>query len=153
MYEHDPLTHAIIGRAIEVHRHLGPGLFESSYEEALCIELTDAELSFTRQIRVPALYKGHVHGEHRPDLVVAERVLVEIKSVERLHDVHRAQTTGLHARAAVARWLVDEFQQRRPANEHTEIRHLSLGASVPRCFVITRVMSVMRITEALRAQL
>lgn len=57
MYEHDPLTHTIIGRAIEVHRHLGPGLFESTYEEALCIELTDARLSFTRQIRVPVLYR------------------------------------------------------------------------------------------------
>lgn len=54
MYEHDPLTHTIIGRAIEVHRHLGPGLFESSYEEALCIELTDAKLPFTRQVCVRA---------------------------------------------------------------------------------------------------
>ncbi len=92
MYEHDPLTHTIIGCAIEVHRHLGPGLFESSYEEALCIELAEAKLSFTRQIRVPVLYKGHIIGEHRPDLVVADQVLVEIKSVERLHEVHRAQT-------------------------------------------------------------
>lgn len=92
MYEHDPLTHTIIGRAIEVHRHLGPGLFESTYEEALCIELTDAKLPFTRQIRVPVLYKGHIIGEHRPDLVVSDRVLVEIKSVEVLHAVHRAQT-------------------------------------------------------------
>ena len=92
MYEHNPLTHTIIGCAIEVHRHLGPGLFESSYEEALCIELTVAKLLFTRQIRVPVLYKGHIIGEHRPDLVVSDRVLVEIKSVERLHEVHRAQT-------------------------------------------------------------
>ena len=92
MYEHDPLTHTIIGCAIEVHRHLGPGLFESSYEEALCIELTDATLPFTRQVRVPVLYKGHIIGEHRPDLVVSDRVLVEIKSVDALHAVHRAQT-------------------------------------------------------------
>ena len=92
MYEHDPLTHTIIGCAIEVHRHLGPGLFESSYEEALCIELTDAKLPYTRQIRVPVLYKGHIIGEHRPDLVVSDPVLVEIKSVDMLHAVHRAQT-------------------------------------------------------------
>jgi GxxExxY protein len=57
-----------------------------------CIELTEAKLPFTRQIRVPVLYKGHTIGEHRPDLVVSDRVLVEIKSVERLHEVHRAQT-------------------------------------------------------------
>lgn len=75
-----------------MHRHLGPGLFESSYEEALCIELTDTKLPFTRQIRVPVLYKGYIIGEHRPDLVVSDRVLVEIKSVEPLHQVHRVQT-------------------------------------------------------------
>ena len=92
MYEHDPLTYKIIGCAIEVHRHLGPGLFEATYEEALCLELTDAKLSYRRQVRVPVMYKGHIIGEHRPDLVVSDRVLVEIKSVERLHDVHRAQT-------------------------------------------------------------
>ena len=73
-------------------RHLGPGLLEATYEEALCIELTDARLCYTRQIRVPVLYKGRIIGEHRPDLVVADRMLVEIKSVEGLHPVHRAQT-------------------------------------------------------------
>ena len=92
MYEHDPLTHQIIGCAIEVHRHLGPGLLEATYEEALCMELAEANLSYTRQLRVPVLYKGRIIGEHRPDLVVADRVLVEIKSVEALHSVHRAQT-------------------------------------------------------------
>jgi GxxExxY protein len=92
MYEHDPLTHQIIGCAIEVHRHLGPGLLEATYEKALCIELEDARLPYIRQVPVPILYKGRLIGEHRPDLVVDERVLVEIKSVEALHSVHRAQT-------------------------------------------------------------
>lgn len=91
-YAHDPLTYRIIACAIEVHRHLGPGLFEATYEEALCIELNDARLTFRRQVRVPVLYKGHLIGEHRPDLVIADRVLVEIKSVDALHAVHRAQT-------------------------------------------------------------
>jgi GxxExxY protein len=92
LYEHDALTHRIIGCAIEVHRHLGPGLLEGTYEKALCIELGEANLSYTRQLPVPVLYKGHVIGEHRPDLVVCERVLVEVKSVEALHAVHQAQT-------------------------------------------------------------
>jgi GxxExxY protein len=91
MYEHDPLTHQIIGCAIEVHRHLGPGLLESTYEKALCIELDDAGLPYARQLRVPVSYKGRVIGQHRPDLVVGERVLVEVKSVETLHSVHQAQ--------------------------------------------------------------
>ena len=81
---HATLTHRIIGCAIEVHRNLGPGLFEATYEEALCIELRAADLTFQRQVRVPVLFKGHPIGEHRPDLVVSELVLVEIKSVDRL---------------------------------------------------------------------
>ncbi len=92
MYEHDPLTHSIIGCAIEVHRHLGPGLLEHTYEAALCIELDAAGLTYTRQVGVPVLYKGQLIGEHRPDLVIATKVVVEIKSVERLNGVHQAQT-------------------------------------------------------------
>ena len=92
MYEHDPLTHQIIGCAIEVHRQLGPGLLEATYERALCIELQEAGLPYVRQVPVPVLYKGQLIGEHRPDLVIDERVLVEIKSVDCLHPLHRAQT-------------------------------------------------------------
>jgi GxxExxY protein len=94
MYDHDPLTHSIIGCAIEVHRHLGPGLHENTYEEAFCIELRAVPLEYTRQVGVPVWYKGQLIGEHRPDLVVAAKVIVEIKSVERLTDVHRAQLLG-----------------------------------------------------------
>lgn len=92
MDEDDPLTRRIIGSAIEVHRHLGPGLLEATYEAALCIELTDAGLRYTRHVGVPVTYKGRLIGEHRPDLVVEGKVVVEIKSVERLLGVHQAQT-------------------------------------------------------------
>ena len=91
LYEHDPLTHRIIGCAMEVHRQLGPGLLEATYEEALCLELTDENVSFIRQASVPIYYKGHLIGEHRPDLVVEDRVVVEVKSVDRLIGVHQAQ--------------------------------------------------------------
>src|SRR5688572_20370243 len=70
MYVHDPLTHQIIGCGIEVHRYLGPGLLEVTYERAFCIELEAAGLPYVRQSPVPVLYKGHLIGEHRPDLVV-----------------------------------------------------------------------------------
>jgi GxxExxY protein len=89
--QYDPLTHRIIGCAIEVHRQLGPGLMEATYEEAMCIELRDQGISFVRQAGVPVFYKGHLIGEHRPDLVVQDRVVVEVKSVERLIGVHQAQ--------------------------------------------------------------
>jgi GxxExxY protein len=91
MYIHDALTDRIIGCAISVHKTLGPGLMEATYEEALCLELTDEGLPFTRQIGVPIFYRGHLIGEYRPDLVVDGRVVVEIKSVERLIGVHQAQ--------------------------------------------------------------
>src|SRR6266850_665763 len=76
------VTERIIGLAIEVHRHLGPGLPEIAYERALCMELGSAGLAYRRQISIPIFYKGEIVGEHRPDLVVAESVVVDIKSVE-----------------------------------------------------------------------
>jgi GxxExxY protein len=91
LYLHDPLTERIIGCAIAVHRALGPGLLEAAYEEALCIELEDESLRFSRQVSVPITYRGRLIGEYRPDLVIEETVVVEIKSVERLIGLHQAQ--------------------------------------------------------------
>jgi GxxExxY protein len=88
---HADVTEQIIGCAIEVHRQLGPGLLESTYESALCLELADASLAFKRQIGLPLFYKGTLIGEYRPDLVVTEAVIVEIKSVQRLEAIHMAQ--------------------------------------------------------------
>lgn len=85
------LTEQIIGCAIAVHRELGPGLLESVYERALCIELAAAGVDFKRQFAVPLYYKGQLLSEHRPDFIVGERVIVEIKSVDRLDPVHTAQ--------------------------------------------------------------
>jgi GxxExxY protein len=88
----DLLTERIIGAAIEVHRHLGPGLLESTYEQCLCWELSDAGLRFDRQLPIPLRYKGHsVPGAYRPDLVVDGCVIVEIKAVDREASVHEAQ--------------------------------------------------------------
>src|SRR5688572_17904324 len=91
MYSHDPLTERIIGCGMTVHRILGPGLVESTYEAAFCIELAEAHLSFTRQVHVPIYYKGEIIGEYRPDLIVDDKVVVEIKSVEKLIGLHQAQ--------------------------------------------------------------
>jgi len=87
----DPLTERIIGCTIEVHRNLGPGLLESTYEEAMCVELGLAGLQFRRQAFFPILYKGKLLGEYRIDLLVEDRVIVEIKSVEHLEPVFAAQ--------------------------------------------------------------
>jgi GxxExxY protein len=85
-------TGAIIAAAIEVHRELGPGLFESVYEECFCRELTLRSLSYRRQIDLPVVYKGLMLGHgYRLDVVVEERVVVELKAVERILPVHKAQ--------------------------------------------------------------
>lgn len=85
------LSAQVIGLAIEVHRHLGPGLSEAAYERAMCMELKTARLPYARQIAIPVTYKGVVVAAYRPDFVVSDRIVVEIKSVERLTGVHRAQ--------------------------------------------------------------
>jgi GxxExxY protein len=86
------LTGEIIGAAIEVHRQLGPGLLESAYEECLCHELRLRKLEFQRQVPLPVQYKGvNLDCGYRIDLLVAEQVVVELKSVETLAPVHEAQ--------------------------------------------------------------
>jgi len=88
----DPRTSPIIGAAIEVHRHLGPGLLESAYEECLCHELHLRGLDFKRQVELPVLYKGlSLDCGYKIDLVVQEEVILELKSVEKRPPVHQAQ--------------------------------------------------------------
>ncbi|MBV9210154.1 MAG: GxxExxY protein [Acidobacteria bacterium] len=91
MKDINELTEKIIGCAIEVHRQLGPGLLEGTYEAALCIELESANLHCQRQLILPVVYKGRVVGEYRLDLLVEDEVIIEIKSVERFDRVFEAQ--------------------------------------------------------------
>ena len=85
----DELAHAVIGAAIEVHRHLGPGFLENIYEEALCIELE--AIPFERQKEISVLYKGRPIGKHRVDLLVGQSLMVELKAIEALAEIHTAQ--------------------------------------------------------------
>ena len=86
------MTEQIIGAAIEVHRHLGPGLLESAYEECLCHELQLRGLSFRRQVNLPVIYKGvALDCGYKMDLVVEDRVVIELKCVESVLGVHHAQ--------------------------------------------------------------
>ena len=90
--ENDPLTQRIIGLAIEVHRQLGPGLLESAYEECLCYELTQAAMAFRRQVPLPVIYKSvRLDCGYRMVIVIEDKVIVELKTVERLMPVHEAQ--------------------------------------------------------------
>ena len=92
MTEQDPLTGKVIGAAIEVHRGLGPGLLESAYEECLCHELRLAGITFQRQVPLPVVYKGvHLDCGYRLDVVVEGRLILELKTMERLLPIHEAQ--------------------------------------------------------------
>ena len=90
--EINAITQQIIGGAIEVHRALGPGLLESAYEECLCRELGLRSLRFERQVPLRLTYKGvDVPCAYRIDLLVEDRVVIELKAVETLLPVHQAQ--------------------------------------------------------------
>lgn len=86
------ITEGIIGCAIQVHKELGPGLLESSYEECLNYELNSAGFFVERQKPLPMIYKGvQLDCGYRLDLVVEQKIIIEVKSVEDLSDVHVAQ--------------------------------------------------------------
>jgi GxxExxY protein len=85
------LTEMVIGCAIEVHRNLGPGLLESIYERALCLEFNTNGLKYESQVIVPIMYKGNNLGDCRLDLLVEDEVILELKAVERMDPVFKAQ--------------------------------------------------------------
>ncbi len=88
----EDFSHEIIGAAVEVQRVLGVGLLESAYASAMAIELKERELFFEREAPIAASYKGYALGPvYRADLIVEESVILELKAVDVLTDLHRAQ--------------------------------------------------------------
>ena len=84
------ITEPIIAAAIRVHRELGPGFLESIYEEALAVEFALSGIQFIRQHPVPLFYCDHQIGEHRLDFLVEGKIVVELKAVSELEDIHFA---------------------------------------------------------------
>ncbi len=108
--QHDIITEQIIGAAIMVHRELGPGLLESSYEECLCYELSLKNLKVERQKSIPLLYKGiRLDAGYRLDLVVEDQVVVEIKAVSELLPIHEAQLMSYLKQIGGGRGLLINF--------------------------------------------
>ena len=106
----EELTSRILGFAVEVHRHLGPGLLESIYEECLAYELENAGITFERQKPIPIIYKQIVLDKgYRIVFLVEKRVVVEIKSVEALNTVHEAQVLIHMKRAEIPVGLLLNF--------------------------------------------
>ena len=92
MIKGNQLTNEIIGSAIEVHRNLGPGLLESTYEECLAFELLERNMIVKRQHEIPVLYKGkQLKQNYRIDILVNNKVIVELKSIKKIEPIHAAQ--------------------------------------------------------------
>jgi GxxExxY protein len=92
MLQDEDLTSRVIGAAIDVHRELGPGLLESAYETCLCFELNLRGIAFARQVNLPVVYKGlRIDCGYRADIIVAEKIVVEIKAVDQVVELHKAQ--------------------------------------------------------------
>ena len=105
----DELTEKIIGCALEVHKVLGPGLLESLYEEALCQEFDIQKLHYSRQKEIHVHYKGRKLGILKLDLLVAEQVIVEIKSLTQLPEVALAQILSYLKATGLKRGLILNF--------------------------------------------
>ncbi|HXA08906.1 MAG TPA: GxxExxY protein [Chthoniobacterales bacterium] len=126
------ITQRVIGAAIAVHRDLGPGFLESIYEEALAVEFALEGIEFVRQKPVSLFYKDHQIGEHRLDFVVEDLIVLELKAIRALEDIHFAigrsylKATGLHdgllLNFATTPLTIKRFCRERPASSsNTEL--------------------------------
>jgi len=106
----DKLSNKIIGCAIEVHKELGPGLLESTYEQCLARELSLAKIKFEIQIPLPVIYKGvHLDCGYRIDLLVEKQLILELKAVDNLLPVHEAQILTYMKLSGISTGLLINF--------------------------------------------
>ena len=107
------LTDRIIGAAIRVHKELGPGFLEAMYEEALAIELAAVNVYFERQKLLPVFYREHLIGEHRLDFLVEQKVIIELKAISALENIHFAILRSYLKAANLADALLLNFAKAR----------------------------------------
>ena len=110
----DELSNRVIGCAIEVHRELGPGLLESAYEQCLAHELSKNDISFKLQHPLPVIYKSvRIDCGYRIDLLVEDKLILELKSVEQLNKIHVAQLLTYMKLARIKTGLLINFNTER----------------------------------------
>jgi GxxExxY protein len=108
--EFSKLSNQVIGAAIEVHKHLGPGLLESTYQQCLAHELKINNLSFTIEQAMPIIYKGiKLDCGYRTDLIIENKLIVELKSVESLAKIHEVQILSYMKLANIKEGLLINF--------------------------------------------
>jgi GxxExxY protein len=125
--EHEELTHAIIGAAIDVHKNLGPGFLESIYLNALCIELAQRKLEFERELSLLVRYQSLPVGTHRVDLMVQQQIVVELKAIRALENVHFAVVRSYLRAAGLDHGLLLNFSR-----VTLEVRRVSAKPDLPR---------------------
>src|ERR1700730_4298380 len=103
------ITDAIISAAIAVHRELGPGFIESVYEQALAVEFALRGIAFVRQKPIPLFYRDHQIGEHRLDFLVENKIVVELKAIDGLENVHFAIVRSYLKASGLADGLILNF--------------------------------------------
>ena len=112
--EFDQLSNRVIGCALEVHRHLGPGLLESTYRQCLAHELSIAKIPFQMERDLPVTYKGvHLDCGYRIDLLVQDALIAELKSVEEVRGIHEAQLLTYMKLTGVSVGLLMNFNVQR----------------------------------------
>lgn len=91
--EFEKLSYKVIGLAIKVHKELGPGLLESTYERCLCYELEKNNIKYSSQVKLPILYDGKLKIEegYRIDILIEDKIILELKAIESLKRIHEAQ--------------------------------------------------------------
>src|SRR5437879_6186813 len=128
--DNDTLTQRIIGCAIEVHRTLGPGLLESAYEQCMAHEMTLQDIAFRLQVPTPIEYKGlRLDCAYKADVVVQERVIVELKSGSADNAAPRT-TADVHEGVARGDRPADQFQRPAPHRRGEAISHLAFRAGI-----------------------
>jgi len=103
------ITDAIIAAAIAVHRELGPGFIESVYEQALAVEFALQGIAFVRQKSIPLFYRDHQIGEHRLDFLVEDKIVVELKAIDSLENVHFAMVRSYLKATGLSDGLILNF--------------------------------------------
>ena len=115
--EFDELSNKVIGSAIEVHKELGPGLLENTYKHCLAYELSKAGIKFQIEAELPVKYKEvSITCGYRIDLLIENKLIVELKSVEKLNSIHDAQILTYMKLAKIDTGLLINFNEKRLRN-------------------------------------
>ena len=111
--ERDDLTGKVIGLAIDVHKELGPGLLEKTYQQCIAYELSKASIQFKMELEIPVSYKEtKISCGYRIDLLIEDQLIVELKAVDELHPIHEAQLLTYMKLAKINTGLLINFNQK-----------------------------------------